>query len=209
MPGTRVAANIVYEAQAQYLQQGRHLDLIPMVKLEDSQKKMSGMGKQAPQPQWHPSHVHLCETSLEISHRQALSGWVSVDIQLSKTLEYSDDGLELLEPNVFNVLEKANKSAFDSFIEAGDILYIFQMTIKPIHDINHGLVDYTNHHNFPPRDKWHFVFIIPPNLVLKVPQLWKQELWRLSPYSAVVPVEMAQSHDFYFVLGFKGCCRSL
>ena len=104
-----------------------------------------------------------------------------------------DDELESLKPNVFYVPEKTNKSALDSFILIGDILYIFQMTIKPIYDINRGLIDSADHHNFPPRDKWRFVFIIPPNLVLKVPQPWKRELRSLSPYSAVVPVEMAQS----------------
>jgi hypothetical protein len=194
VPGARATAGILYEAQAQYLlQQGRRLDLIPMVKLENGQKKVSGTGKWAPRPQWHSSHVHLHDASLEISRLQALSQRVSVDIQPSKMLESMDDGLESLEPNVFYVPEKTNKSALDSFILVGDILYIFQMTIKPIHDINHGLVDSADRHKFPPRAKWRFVFIIPPNSVLKVPQPWKRELRSLSPYSAVVPVEMAQS----------------
>ena len=130
---------------------------------------------------------------LEISRLQALSQRVSVDIQLSETLEYMDDELESLESNVFYVPEKTNKSALDSFILLGDILYIFQMTIKPIHDINRGLIDSADRHNFPLRAKWRFVFIIPPNLVLKVPKPWKLELRSLSLYSAVAPVEMAQS----------------
>ena len=151
VPGARATAGIVYEAQAQYLlQQGRHLDLIPMAKLENGQKKKtSGTGKWAPRPQWHSSDIHLRDTSLEISRRQASSQLVSVDIQPSETLEYMDDGLESLEPNVFYVPEKTNKSALDSFILIDDILYIFQMTIKPIHDINHGLIDSADHHDFP------------------------------------------------------------
>jgi hypothetical protein len=117
----------------------------------------------------------------------------SVDIQPSKTFEYTDHGLESLEPNVFYVPEKTNRSAFDSFILVNDILYIFQMTIKPIHDINRGLVDSAGRYHFPSRDKWRFVFIIPPNLVLAVPQPWKLELRSLSPYSTVVVAEMAES----------------
>ena len=192
VPGARATAGIVYEAQAQYLlQQGRRLDLIPMVKLENGQQKMLGKGKCAPRPQWHSSHEQLRDRSLEISRRQALNQRVSVDIQPSKTLEYMDDRLESLEPNVFYVPEKSNKSALDSFILVGGILYIFQMTIKSTHDINRGLIDSANRHNFPPMDKWRFVFIIPLNLLLKVPQPWTQELRSLSPYSAVVPIEEA------------------
>ncbi|KIM80623.1 hypothetical protein PILCRDRAFT_822364 [Piloderma croceum F 1598] len=192
VPGVRATAGIVYESQAQYLlQQGRRLDLIPMVKLENGQKrKRSGTGKRAPRPQWHSSHAYIRNTSMEMSRQQALEQQFSVHIQPSKTLEYTDDGLESPDPNVFYVPEKTNLSAFDSFILVDDILYIFQMTIKPIHDINRGLVDIDH---FPPRDKWRFVFIIPPNSVLKVPQPWKRELRSLSPYSAVVPVEIAQS----------------
>jgi hypothetical protein len=40
VPGASATAGIVYEAQARYLlQQGRHLDLIPMVKLENGQER--------------------------------------------------------------------------------------------------------------------------------------------------------------------------
>ena len=99
VPGARATAGIVYEAQVQYLlQQGRRLDLIPMLK-NGQKKKTSGTGKRAPRPQWHSSHVHLRDTSLEISRRQASSQPVSVDIQPSETLEYMDDELESLKPN--------------------------------------------------------------------------------------------------------------
>jgi hypothetical protein len=195
VPGARATAGSLYEAQAQYLlQQGMRLNLVPMVKLENGQKKKtSGMGKRAPQPEWHSSHVYICNTSLEKSHQQALGQQFSVNIQPSKTLEYMDDGIESLEPNVFYILENTNQLAFDSFILVDDILYIFQMTVKPIHDINHGLVESTHHYHFPSRDEWHFVFIIPPNLVLAVPQPWKLVLRSLSPFLAVVAAETAES----------------
>ena len=193
VPGASATAGIVYEAQAQYLlQQGRHLDLIPMVKLENGQKRQtSGTGKRTPLPQWHSSHVYLHDASLETSREQALGQQISVDIQPSKTLEYMDDGLKSLEPNVFYVPKKTNQSAFDSFILVDGVIYIFQMTTGTKHGINHGLVDSAHRFHFPSRDKWRFVFIIPPQLVLTVPQPWKLALRNLSPYSAVVPVEMA------------------
>ena len=118
VPGTRVTASIVYEAQIQYLlQQRRYLNLIPMVKLENDQKKTSDMGKWAPQPQWYSIHIHLHDTYLDMSHLQAFSQWVLVNIQLSEALEYMDDGLESLEPNTFYVPEKTNKLALDSFVD--------------------------------------------------------------------------------------------
>ncbi|KIM86220.1 hypothetical protein PILCRDRAFT_816150 [Piloderma croceum F 1598] len=194
VPGTRATAGIFYEPQAQYLlQQGRRLDLIPMVKLENGRKKRSGTGKRAPRPPWHSSHVYIRNTSLEISRQQALGQQFSVDIRPSKTLEYTDDGLESLEPNVFYIPEKTNQSALDSFILVDDILYIFQMTIGPIHDINRGLIDSADRYHFPSKDKWRSVFIIPPNLILMVPQPWKLALRGLLLYSAVVPAEMAES----------------
>ena len=163
-----------------------------MVKLENGQERQtSGTGKRTPLPQWHSSHVYSHNASLETSREQASGQQVSVDIQPSKTFEYMDDGLKSLEPNVFYVSEKTNQSAFDSFILVDGIIYIFQMTTGTKHGINHGLIDYAQRFHFPSRDKWHFVFIIPPKLVLTVPQPWKLALWRLSPYSAVVPVEMA------------------
>ena len=67
------------------------------------------------------------------------------------------------------------------------------MAVKPIHDINRGLIDSADRYHFPPRAKWRFVFIIPPNLVLAVPQPWKLALWSLSPFSAVVAAEMTES----------------
>ena len=128
-----------------------------------------------------------------MSHQQVLGQEFSVDIQPSKTLEYTNNGFESLEPNVFYVPESTNESALDSFILVDDILYIFQMTIKPIHDIKGGLIDSADRYHFPSRDKWRFVLIIPPNLVLVVPQPWKLALRSLSLYSAVVAAEMAQS----------------
>lgn len=141
-----------------------------MVKLESSRKKSSDTRTRAPLPQWHSSHIHLQNKLLETSRQQALGRQISVYIQLIKTIEYTADGLESLEPNVFYVPHGTNQSAVDPFILVDGFLYIFQMTIQPIHAINHGLVDSANSYDFPPRSKWRFVFITPPNLVLVVPQ---------------------------------------
>ena len=109
---------------------------------------------------------------------------------------------------MFYIPENTNQSAFDFFILVDDILYIFQMTVKPIHDINCGLIDSADHYHFPPRAKWCFVFIIPPNLVLAVSQLWKLAVWSLSPFLVVVAAEMAENQWFLFVLCFTGRCKS-
>lgn len=108
----------------------------------------------------------------QIAGNVSPTGVGSADLGLHpiKTVEYMADGLESLEPNVFYVPHGTNQSAVDPFILVDGFLYIFQMTIQPIHAINHGLVDSANSYDFPPRSKWRFVFITPPNLVLVVPQ---------------------------------------
>jgi hypothetical protein len=94
--------------------------------------------------------------------------------------------LQLIEPNIFYVLEATNQSALDSFILLDDVLYIFQITIKSTHNINHGLIKSANNYGFPPMDRWQLVFIIPPNHTLMVPQPWRLAMCNLSVYLAVV-----------------------
>ena len=117
---------------------------------------------------------------------------LAVKIQPKKTLEYKDDGLQSIESDVFYVPSLDNQTAFHSFILLDNLLYIFQMTIASSHDINQGLITVANSYSFPPREKWRFVFIIPPNLTLSVPQPWKLNLRSLSPYSAVIRVDEAE-----------------
>jgi hypothetical protein len=189
VPQSRKVAGIFYEAIVQsYLQDGRILKLVPMVTLEEKKRKRS---EDESQHQWYSSHIIIHNPALE-ARRLKVSNGFDVNIHPNRILEYSDNGLQSIEPNVFYVPEMTNQKAFDSFVLLNDILYIFQITVGMHHDINHGLVDVAHKYSFPPRKQWRFVFIIPPNMTLTVPRPWNLALRDLSPYSAVVDVDPAQ-----------------
>ena len=70
-------------------------------------------------------------------------------------------------------------------------IYLFQITIASTHDVNRGLVDVASKYHFPPNQKWRFVFLILPNMILVVPQLRKGTLRDLVLYSAVIDPEVS------------------
>ena len=190
VPKSRKVAGIFYQAAVQsYLQGDGILMVSPMVMLEETKRKKS---KDGPQNQWHSTHLVIHNPVLEALRVKVLARKsFEVKIRSNRTVEYSDNGLQSIEPNVFYVPKMTNQKAFDSFILLDGFLYIFQITVEMHHDINHGLIDVGEKysHGFPPRDKWRFVFIIPPNMTLTVPRPWKLALRDLSPYSAVVDVD--------------------
>ena len=126
--------------------------------------------EKAQQPQWYSSHLHIHGEALEKSCLDALTQQLPVDIEPTKIIEYTDDGLESIEPNVLYIPQVTNQAAIDSFILVSDFFYLFQITIASTHGINHQLIDVAEKLHFPNMDMWHVVFIILPNLTLKVPQ---------------------------------------
>src|SRR5258708_7980290 len=196
VPESRKVAGIFYEAIVQsYLQDGRVLTLVPMVTLEEEKtdkKKRKRSEEAESQHRWYSSHIIIHIPALEAHRLTAVSNGFEVNIHPNRTIEYRDNGLQSIEPNVFYVQKMTKQNDFDSFILLDGHLYIFQITVGMQHDINHGLIDVATKYQFPPRDQWRFVFIIPPNLTLTVPQPWKPALRALSPYSAVVDVDLAQ-----------------
>ena len=189
VPESRKVAGIFYEAIVQsYLQDGRILKLVPMVTLEETKRKRS---EDESQHQWYSSHIIIHNPALEARRLKVLNSF-DVNIHPNRILEYSDNGLQSIEPNVFYVPEMTNQKAFDSFVLLDGLLYIFQITVGVHHDINRGLIDVADKSSFPPRDQWRFTFIIPPNMTLTVPRPWRLALRDLSPYSAMVDVDPAQ-----------------
>ncbi|KIM92389.1 hypothetical protein PILCRDRAFT_432 [Piloderma croceum F 1598] len=137
---------------------GRFLELVPTVTLEELQH------------QWYSSHIN---PALETC-RQEVSNRLEVNIHPNSTLEYTGNGLQSIEPNIFYVPEEAtNQKALD---------FVHFARWPPLH------LPYS----FPPKDQWRFVFIIPPNMTLTVPRPWKLDLRNLSPHLAVVDVDPAQ-----------------
>ena len=180
VPDLRGLAGILFEAAAQRsLADGMRLELIPMVRLPQSQTN--------PQPGWYLSHSLLRNDTLEVSRQKAFKEPVPIHVMPSQVLEYMDDGPKSIESGVFYVPELTNQVALDSFILLNGDLHVFQFTVGKTHDIKPGLVDFTKktHLNLPSMDRWRFVFIIPHNLTLICPRPRSLELRKLQLYSAV------------------------
>jgi len=166
-----------------------------MVKREPSQKRKRAISPDAQedtaQPQWHSSHVSLQvhDPSLEASRQKALKQSLVIDIRPHQTVEFTDDGPSPVLPDVFYVPAATNHEALDSFILLNGHLYIFQFTVGMKHDIKPGLIHFlTPRQGVPSIGNWRFVFVIPPNLILKCPRPWRLELRQLHPYSVVVSI---------------------
>ena len=155
------------------------LDLIRMVRKSDPQP--------GGQPQWHSSHLRIADPTLEGFRREAIQQRTKILIDPSQVLEYDEGGLESITSNVYYVPELTNTVALNSFILQDGRLYIFQSTVGHKHGIKEGLLKFQPQcTNLPPIDLWRFVFIIPPNLILKCPYPLLKELQKLHLYSAVV-----------------------
>ena len=159
-----------------------------MVTLEGMKRERS---EEESQHQWYSSHIIIHNPALE-AHCQHVSNRLEVNICPNHTLEFTDSRLQSIKLNVFYIPEVTNQKVFDSFILLGGLLYIFKITVRLKHDINHGLLDVADKCGFPPRNQWHFVFIISPSITLTVPQPWRLALQDHSPYSVVVHVDLAQ-----------------
>ena len=179
VPESRVMAGIFFEAAGQQcLQGGMDLKLVRMVQLASSK------------PQWHSSHVPFPNNAeLERLRQDALQQQQPLIIPKDLEIrEYTKHGLTSpIESNVIYVPGSINQEAIDSFVVMNGLLYIFQFTIGEEHDVKPGLMDLVRGYpELPSMANWRFIFIIPPNHILKCPQPWSLELRKLHPYSAVL-----------------------
>ena len=183
---TRQAAGFLFEALAQQvLEQGRDLELLPMVHLDKEEEGSTSL------PQWHSSHSALPNTTLEDLRRKTLKKRLHVRIQPSCTFEYPCTGPSSIKPNVSYVPEISNEAAMDSFIVLDSFLYIFQFTIAAKHDIKPGLINFFEKcRDVPCREAWRFVFVIPPDQVLTCPQPRSLKLRELLPYTTIIDLSM-------------------
>jgi len=146
--GTRRIAGLVFESLAQsILEKKIALELVPMVKRESGE---SGQGKKL--PRWHSDHG---------DGANPLSGRL-IDIKPVGTFVYPRSKLDEIEDMVYHVPEAQNQVPFDSFILADQKLYIFQFSIGSDHPIKNGIVPFFSQRSLPPREDWHFVFVVPP-----------------------------------------------
>ncbi|KAF8264763.1 hypothetical protein EI94DRAFT_1591703 [Lactarius quietus] len=140
---SRGLAGIVYKTLAQDILQ-RHksiqLDLIPMV-------------RKGWKP-WRSNHGDGVGPSSVRSFR----------ITASESYAYSTRPDSIIE-GVYYAPHSPNQVTLDSFIMHNELLFIFQFTIAPEHQIEKGLFDFFSHNSLPPKARWHFVFVVPPTLL--------------------------------------------
>jgi hypothetical protein len=145
---------------------------------------------------WHASHCAidasvLYAQELEEKRQVALLDCVALDVEPASSFVY--DRLAFpLEQNVYYVPKKLNEAAFDSFILKDGLLYLFQFTVSPKHDINEALITrFQDCADVPTPDNWRYIFIIPNDkTVFNCPYPTKShELRKLTPFSSQVPVD--------------------
>jgi hypothetical protein len=177
---SRALAGIAFEAAGQaMLQDGIDLALVPMVHLPS---KMNDR-----RPQWHSSHVLLCDAALEQLRQDVLTKTLNIQVRPDRVFEYTDNGPLFIEANVFYLPSLSNQVAFDAFILLDGIIYLFQFTIGKHHDIKPGLKDFfATCSGIPAMKNWRIVFIVPPNHTLICPQLWSLDIYGIPVYSAVI-----------------------
>ena len=181
VPASRGITCMLFESMAQRDFQTRIvLRLVRMVKLDRAPR-----GKL---PQWYSSHAFLNNSTLEMYRQVALQQSVDINIEPSRTEEFSDQGpLSPIEQDVFYVPVASNQEALDSFILHGGNLFILQFTIAKTQSIKQGLLRFFEQlTGVPPMSQWRFVFIVEPDKKLVCPQPWCLDLRKLLPYSAVV-----------------------
>ena len=178
--GTRRIAGLVFESLAQsMLEKKITLMLVPIVKRESGG---SGQGKKL--PRWHSNHGDGAEPS---SVRL-------IDISPAGTFVYPGSSLDQIEDMVYHVPEAQNQVAFDSFILAGQKLYIFQFSIASDHPIKKGIIHFFRQGSLPRRADWHFVFVVPPGL--------RSEISCPQPRDSDLKGLLDEMNIFYAVLDF-------
>ena len=158
---SRVVAGLIFEALAQrQLQEGVVLSLMPMVRV--------------------PPPVGKRNATWEKQSGTAAGAAKSIWFKPLYTTKYTPSTLEEeFQAGVLYIPTASIQVAFDSFILMEQILYIFQFTIAPSHDIKGGILDFFSQATL--RDKlqdveWRFVFVIEPRLNFVCPEANVQKM---------------------------------
>jgi hypothetical protein len=181
VPFSRGMAGFIFESIChQRFQDQISIECMPMVRLASDDGRRN--------PKWHSIHDTFENYELENLREKKLPECTTLDVSPGAH-EYNE--LELaIEPDIYYIPMKSNEVAFDSFICHGDHLYIFQFTVSQEHGINDGLtLRFAECTNFPPRENWRFIFVIPNNVKhFQCPFPKSQALQDLEIFSAQVVV---------------------
>jgi hypothetical protein len=90
----------------------------------------------------------------------------SLEVDIGTTFVYDITATLNIQPDVYYIPRSGQQVAFNSFILRGGSLYMYQCTGGQTHEIKDGLVNFlASCSGLPPHANWHFVFVIPDDLV--------------------------------------------
>lgn len=166
---SRHMASLFFGSMAQFhLQEGRALNLIPMVEQEGETAQWIS------QPQ--PRNLSMASDPMRqgsgpvgVGAKDAI---IPVKLKPSDVIQFAGSVLETFQPGVFYV-PKSPSQAFDSFILADGNLLIFQSTIEPSHQIKGSIMDFFSQptlHSMFQETQTCFIFVIPPGETIVCPK---------------------------------------
>ena len=114
----------------------------------------------------------------------------SLQVDVGSTFIYDTTTQLSIQPDIYYVPQSGQQVALDSFILQEEYLYIFQCTGRHDHDIKSGINDFlASCSGLPPHTNWHFVFVIPDDLVLfSCPATGDSVVKDLGLYTARIPM---------------------
>jgi hypothetical protein len=163
LPATRTMSGDIFEAYCQQLF-CKHISIkfVPMVRIGGSKAS-----KKKKQLQWHTTNIKLTPQLLEKKRRNALRQKTSLVIHPKTFVEYTSPKLSkklTIKSDVYYSPASPNQVGFDSFIVHNHILYLFQFTVKPKHDIKDFVDFFSRCTGLPSQQNWSFIFIRPSDI---------------------------------------------
>jgi hypothetical protein len=161
-PQMRQLAGQVFESMAQLrLQKQVVLDLVPMTR-----QPASGRSK----AKWIMTPRATAASSLTAPNvHDAANTPISIKFTPEGVEVYTGPTPANILPNIFYLPKSLNQPAFDSFILADEVLYIFQFSIASEHEINPSMMDFFPHAMLR-EAPWCFIFVVPPDKTLEFPE---------------------------------------
>ena len=113
-----------------------------------------------------------------------------LQVDVGSTSVYVLNTALIIEPDIYYMPQSDQQPALDSFILHGGHLYVFQCTGGQAHKINDALVGFlATCSGLPPRTNWHFIFIIPDDLLsFSCPSSSNSVIRNLGLYTATIPM---------------------
>jgi hypothetical protein len=163
-PRLKQLAGHVFESMAQLqLQKEVALDLVPMT-------RQPALGRNKAKWIIAPKVTATAASSSIASNvRDAVNTPILIKFTPEGTEVYTGPTPTNILPNIFYLPKSLNQPAFNFFILADEVLYIFQFSIASEHEINPSIMDFFPHATLK-EALWRFIFVVPPDETLELPE---------------------------------------